>query len=236
MATRIPALWRPPVLFAHRGARAHARENTLEAFELAVKLGATGLETDAWCTADGEVVLDHDGVHRRLPKRSIADVARAELRDHIPTLGELYESVGTMLPLSVDIEDTDAFDPLVRVARDHDAAERLWVCHWDLDLLVEWRSRAPDVHLVNSTRLERLTAGPERRAAELSRERIDAVNLRRGEWSGGLTTLFHRFEVLSFGWDAQHEHQIESLIDMGIDAVYGDHVDRMVGVWESFKG
>ena len=235
MVTRIPALWRPPVLFAHRGARAHARDNTLEAFELAVKLGATGLETDAWCTADGEVVLDHDGVHRRFPKRLIADVPRAELHSHIPTLREFYESVGTMLPLSVDIRDPDAFDPLVKVARDHDAADRLWVCHWDFDLLVEWRTRAPDVRLVNSTRLETLPVGPERRAAELSRERIDAVNLRRGDWSGGLTTLFHRFEVLSFGWDAQHEHQIESLIDMGIDAVYSDHVDRMVGVWDRFN-
>ena len=28
MATRIPALRSPPIAFAHRGARAHARENT----------------------------------------------------------------------------------------------------------------------------------------------------------------------------------------------------------------
>ena len=63
MTTRIRR-WSPPVLFAHRGAKAHAPDNTLEAFELAVKLGATGLETDAWCTRDGEVVLDHDGRHR----------------------------------------------------------------------------------------------------------------------------------------------------------------------------
>lgn len=235
MVTRLPALWQPPVLFAHRGAKAHARENTIEAFELAVKLGATGLETDAWCTADGEVILDHDGVHRRFPKRLIAEVPRAQLGGHIPTLHEFYASVGTELPLSVDIKDPDAFDPLVQVARDHGAAERLWVCHWDLDLLIEWRSRAPDVRLVNSTRLERLSAGPERRAAELARERIDAVNLRRGDWTGGLTTLFHRFEVLAFGWDAQHEHQIESLIDMGIDALYSDHVDRMVSVWDKFR-
>ena len=54
----------PPIGFAHRGARAHAPENTLEAFALALRLGATGLESDAWLTADGEVVLDHDGVVR----------------------------------------------------------------------------------------------------------------------------------------------------------------------------
>ncbi|MDQ1372669.1 MAG: glycerophosphoryl diester phosphodiesterase, partial [Actinomycetota bacterium] len=54
-------LLRPPIGFAHRGARAHAPENTLEAFQLALKLGATGLESDVWLTHDGVPVLDHDG-------------------------------------------------------------------------------------------------------------------------------------------------------------------------------
>jgi glycerophosphoryl diester phosphodiesterase len=54
----------PPIGFAHRGARAHAPENTIAAFELALRLGATGLESDVWVTADGEAVLDHDGVVR----------------------------------------------------------------------------------------------------------------------------------------------------------------------------
>jgi len=83
---------------------------------------------------------------------------------------------------------------------------------------------------VNSTALERLERGPERRAAELAAARIDAVNLRQNQWSGGLTTLFHRFDVLCFGWDAHHERQLASLIDMGIDAVYSDYSDRMAAV------
>ena len=75
MSTRLPSLRRPPLLFAHRGARAYAPENTIEAFELALRLGATGLETDVWRTADGTVVLDHDGLHRRwLPRRWIREL------------------------------------------------------------------------------------------------------------------------------------------------------------------
>jgi len=34
------------IAFAHRGARAYARENTLDAFQLGLRLGATGLESD----------------------------------------------------------------------------------------------------------------------------------------------------------------------------------------------
>ncbi|MET0902947.1 MAG: glycerophosphodiester phosphodiesterase family protein, partial [Acidimicrobiales bacterium] len=77
MPTRLPSLRRPPIGFAHRGARADAPENTLEAFVLAVRLGATGLESDVWLTRDGEAVLDHDGVVRQgLRKRPIAELDR----------------------------------------------------------------------------------------------------------------------------------------------------------------
>jgi glycerophosphoryl diester phosphodiesterase len=58
------------------------------------------------------------------------------------------------------------------------------------------------------------------------------VNLHASDWTGGLTTLFHRFGIVSFGWDAQHERVLDGLLDMGIDAVYSDHVDRMVAALE----
>ncbi len=126
------------------------------------------------------------------------------------------------------------FEPLLEIARRHRAAERLWLCHHDLEVLRRWRDLAPEVHLVNSTSLERLPRGPERRAAELAAARIEAVNLRQDEWTGGLVTLFHRFEVHAFGWDAQYERQLAGLIDMGVDAVYSDHVDRMVAAYQRF--
>ncbi len=235
MPTRIEALWSPPVLFAHRGAKANAKENTIEAFTLAERLGATGLETDAWLTRDGEVVLDHDGWHRWFPRRWIASVDRAKLRSHIPTLSEFYEKVGVEMPLSIDIKDPAVFSSLVSQARARGASENLWLCHPDLELLRAWRDEAPEVHLVNSTDLQRLPFGPERRAAELAASRIDAINLRQQHWTAGLTTLFHRFGVLSFGWDAQHERQIANLIDIGIDALYSDYVDRMVAVAAEYR-
>ena len=244
MATRIPALLNPPVAFAHRGARAHARENTLEAFTLARQMGATGIETDAWITADGVVVLNHDAAvgglptmsTRRLFGRSIARTPRARLPGHIPTIDEYYENCGTGLPLSVDVKDDAAFEGLLAAARAHRAAERLWVCHHRVDVLSEWRAAAPEVKLVHSTRLDRLRRGPERHGADLAAAGIDVVNLHREDWNGGLTTLYHRFGVLAFGWDAQQVRHIAELVDAGIDAVYSDHVDRMVQVLDRFAG
>src|SRR5918995_3045535 len=118
MSTRVPAAVIPPIAFAHRGARAHAPENTLDAFTLALRLGATGLESDVWLTADGEAVLDHDGVAGgRLRRRRIASCRRAELPPHIPTLVDLYETCGTDVDISLDLKDAAAFDRVVDVAR-----------------------------------------------------------------------------------------------------------------------
>ena len=70
--------------------------------------------------------------------------------------------------------------------------------------------------------------GPERRAALLAKIGVDAVNLHHKDWSGGLATLFHRFERYCLGWDAQHERVIADLVLMGLDGVFSDHTDRMM--------
>ena len=99
----------PPIAFAHRGASAHARPNTLEAFRLGLRLGATGLESDVWLTADGIPVLDHDGrVRHGVRRRPIATMARADLPPHIPSLDELYAECGADYELSLDLKDQAA--------------------------------------------------------------------------------------------------------------------------------
>jgi glycerophosphoryl diester phosphodiesterase len=80
---------------------------------------------------------------------------------------------------------------------------------------------------VHSCRLRDMKEGPERRAAALADAGIDVVNMPHRDWTGGLTTLFHRFDRLCFGWDAQHARQIRELLEMGCDAVYSDHSDRL---------
>ena len=229
---RLPSRLDPPLLFAHRGARAHAPENTIEAFRLAVRLGATGLETDAWLTSDGEVALDHDGVVRTgRRRRAIAEVPRAALPAHVPTLDELYDAVGSALPLSIDVKDAAVAPAIVEVARARGAEEGVWLCgQGDWQLTASWRPRSDGIHLVDSSRRRSMREGAERRARNLADAGIDAVNMHVDDWSGGLTTLFHRFDRLAFGWDAQFERQIGALRDIGIDAIYSDHVDRMVEV------
>jgi glycerophosphoryl diester phosphodiesterase len=70
-----------PVI-AHRGASAEAPENTLAAFELAVRQGADAIELDVRLTADGVPVVIHDATLDRTTDRRgpVAALPLAELR------------------------------------------------------------------------------------------------------------------------------------------------------------
>lgn len=235
MAPRIAPLLDEPILFAHRGGAAHAPENTLEAFRLGLKLGANGLESDVWVSKDGQPVLVHDDqVGTRLKRRKVADTNAADLPREVPTLAALYADVGTDFEFSLDIKTPEAMGPTVDAVRaiseqtGVDVVSKTWLCHPDLELVTSWRQRWSDVRLVHSTRLARVEGGPERHGATLYERQIDAVNFRQADWSGGLITLYHRFGLLCFGWDAHLERVATELLNMGCDAIFSDHVDRML--------
>ena len=56
MLTSLPQ----PVIFAHRGASAHAPENTIAAFALALEHNADAIELDVKLSADGQAIVIHD--------------------------------------------------------------------------------------------------------------------------------------------------------------------------------
>jgi len=203
----------------------------MPAFALAVKLGATGLESDVWLTRDGVPVLDHDGVVAgRLRRRTIAAVTSDDLPRHIPRLAQLLALASQHgLSLSLDVKDAAAFAPVREMLLAHpDLRQRTYLCCEDFTVLREVAPNLRDVLLVDSSRLDKMKDGPERRLAQLAELGVAALNMHHSDWNGGLVTLAHRFERLAFAWDAQFEHALTALLRMGIDAVYSDWVDRMV--------
>lgn len=104
-----------PLIYAHRGDRSRAADNTLEAFALAVEAGADGIECDVRRTADGVLIMSHDPTHGDLPP--LCDLAFTDLRDaapEVPTLAETLESVPSRVYLNVEIKNVPIqpdFDP-----------------------------------------------------------------------------------------------------------------------------
>lgn len=227
----------PPITFAHRGASADAPENTLAAFDLALRLGARGLESDARLSADGEVVLVHGAVARQGWRRKrVAQSSAAELSElAVPRLADLYAELGADYELSLDVYDPAAGKLLVELARAAGALDRLWICSSKPDLLVALGARAPGAHLVHSVRRRNVDIPLERHAAHLAELGIGVLNMHRADWTHGLVGLFHRFGVQAFGWDAQEVRHLRELLAMEIDGLYSDHVARMVATVGEFS-
>ena len=241
---RLPSLLDDRSCSPTAGARAHAPENTLEAFALALRLGATGLESDVWLTADGVPVLDHDGAgaDRGAAAGRSRSCRRDELPGHIPTLADLLAVVGTRRRrhLSLDLKDAGAGRRRHRArsaaTRPRHARPPVAVPP-DLDLLTAparpRRRRAagrldPPAPAPGRAR----NAGP----PTSPRRRSTRINLHHTDWNGGLVTLFHRFERVAFGWDLQFEHVLRPALRMGLDGVFSDHVDVMVDAYRAELG
>jgi glycerophosphoryl diester phosphodiesterase len=152
-----------PRLYAHRGAAVELPENTLEAFERAIELGADAIETDAHLTRDGHVVLSHDprgarmcGVDVAIEDASLDEVrawdagarfvstsgARATKAYRVPTLDEALETMpGVAFNVDAKSRHPQMVPRLLDVITRAKAEGRVLVASFDARTLRDVRAR-----------------------------------------------------------------------------------------------
>jgi glycerophosphoryl diester phosphodiesterase len=149
-----------PRIWAHRGASAHAPENTLDAFELARTAGADGIELDVRLDGDKNVVVFHDKDLQRLCGRpgrmeEVSASERETLRvggARVPLLEEVFHMLGD-LELNVEIKSNQPGrngDLVVRTAnviRNSGRADQVLVSSFDPFSLLQFYRLLPDVAL-----------------------------------------------------------------------------------------
>ena len=86
-------------VWGHRGASAHAPENTGEAFRLAREQGADGVELDVRRTRDGALVIHHDAVTGS--GRIIVEHTAEEIRRLEPGMLTLEEAMAPRSRMAV---------------------------------------------------------------------------------------------------------------------------------------
>ena len=135
------------ILVAHRGASAHAPENTLESFRLAAEMGADAIELDVHLTADGHLAVIHDETLERTTDRtgSVAGLAMDAIREAdaganfaregdsghpfagrgltVPDLPEVLDWLPDDLGLVVEIKARAAADAVVEAVRGRPVAD-----------------------------------------------------------------------------------------------------------------
>jgi glycerophosphoryl diester phosphodiesterase len=142
-----------PLVLGHRGASAHAGDNTIEAFELALALGADGVELDVRFTANGRVVLHHDpdvGEMGPLVHHDFATIRATH--PEIPSLDEALAVLGDLIvnveiknsPLEVDFDAEHRMaDVITRWVNRHDIHERVIVTSFNPGTVAAVRTTDP---------------------------------------------------------------------------------------------
>ena len=154
-----------PAIIAHRGASAYAPENTLAAFELALRQGADAIELDAKLSADGHIVVFHDQTTQRTTAHEgrIGAMTLNELRkldagshfdisfsgEPIPTLEEVFKAVGQLTYINVELTNyaspTDALpEKVAALVKQHRLSQRVFFSSFNPLALNRVRRLLPD--------------------------------------------------------------------------------------------
>lgn len=235
-----PAAKHHPVGYAHRGYSPDGTENSVAAFQAAVDLGFTHLETDARVTRDGFAVAFHDQVLDRvtnstgaLARLDWAEVSRARIlgREPIPRLDDLLARF-EQCRFNLDVKSNAAIGPTLDAIRRTGAWSRVRLAAFSHSRL----------HAL------RRAAGPEV-ATALSPREVVACVLRRGRPPAGATaaqvpTGWSHFALVTKGfvdhahqlglevhvWTINERSEMERLLDLGVDAIMSDRADLLRAV------
>lgn len=110
-------------VIAHRGNHVNAPENTLLAYDEAIRVGADYIEVDIRTTKDGQLVVMHDGTvdrttqgHGKVSDLTLSEFSALQIRDerfpqlpalHPPTLEEVLRLAKGRIHLYLDDKDSE---------------------------------------------------------------------------------------------------------------------------------
>ena len=227
--------WPAPIPFAHRGGASEAPENTMPAFEHAVRLGYRYVETDVHVTADGVLLAFHDDVLDRVTDRTgvIAELPYAEVAaarvDGVEPIPRFEDLLGSFPDLRVNVDPkTDAaVEPLAEVLRRTGAADRVCVGAFSDERLERIRALVPGVCTSlgpKGTLQLGLAAAGDASIGELPAP-CAQVPVAWGDTpivTEAFVSEAHRRGMQVHVWTIDDEDEMRRLLDLGVDGIMTD--------------
>ncbi len=224
-----------PLVVGHRGASAHAPENTLAAFRLARDVGADGIELDVHLTADGVPVVIHNaGVEAttngtgRISDLTLDEVKRLDAGSHfgpafagerIPSLAEALGAVGHDLLVNIELKPQPkggrSLESAVGdVVRGLGMESRVWFSSFKPYSLAAIRRAIPGVPcglLVSPLTLTALWLAPV--------TPMEALHPHHTLYTGWVAALSRRLGLKSAVWTVDDPETVARVVQVGVDAV-----------------
>lgn len=224
-----------PFVIAHRGASIAAPENTLLAFQTAYDAGADGIELDVLPTADGHLIVMHDGSVGRTTDgrgrvgaldldeiRSLRAVHNGSPTDEpVPALADVLSWLPKGFACLVELKARGSAELLVAELDRVRSDGRIGVCSFLASELRVMREKAPGIPLILNLpwyrffQLERLTT----RAAEMG---AAGVFLFPKCVTPELIEHAHDLGLEVHAGPANSTSVVRKLLEAGVDAIESD--------------
>jgi glycerophosphoryl diester phosphodiesterase len=230
------------LVFAHRGGAGLAPENTLEAFDRALELGADGLELDVRLSLDGVVVVHHDSTLERTTnlRGKLSGVTADELaRAGIPPLGVVLDRYrDSRIIVEMKQNRVELAQAVVEAVRRADALDR--VCLGSFGLRVLRAARAIEPRVATSASREEVRWALYRSWCRWPVARASYGGYQVPETSGATRIVSRRFVDAAHRsglrvqvWTVDREEDARRLVSWGVDGLITDRPDVIVPIVKS---
>jgi glycerophosphoryl diester phosphodiesterase len=237
-----------PIGYSHRGFSPDGAENSIAAFDAAVALGYTHLETDARATADGLAVAFHDATLDRLTNHTgrLLDLPWAQVRqarildrEPIPLLEDVLGRFSDAW-FNVDVKSDAAIGPTLDALRRTNSWHRVRLAAFS-HRRVRMLRRAAGPAVANSLsptevlalklgRLRVLPAGladrpelPPAAQVPLGSAALPVITRR-------FIGRAHRLGLQVHAWTINTRAEMTALLELGVDAIMSDRADLLRAV------
>jgi glycerophosphoryl diester phosphodiesterase len=235
----VPFLDTPrPHAFAHRGGAAHAPENSWTAFEHAVKLGYSYLETDARATSDGRLVAFHDrtldrvtGAKGPVGSRTYQEVKalRVAGSEPIPLVEDLL-GAWPEARFNIDLKDEPGIALLADVLRRTGAWDRVCVTSFSGSRLRAARGlldrpvcMATSPAVIAAIRYRQ----PGLLARRLAHWQVRCAQVPARVASGSFVRRAHALGLDVHVWTINDRAEMIRLLDLGADGIMTDDIETL---------
>ena len=252
MSRRVDNPWlrSAPLALAHRGQRATFPEQTLEAYQEAIRLGADGIETDVQRTRDGRLAMLHDLTLDRTTngRGPIAAMDWAEVRRldagswrgeqfagcRVPSLDETIDLVvGAGLVLCVEIKGTAADAPATALAvarriRERGLLDQVFVSSFDHHALAAARAEVGSPLLAPERLPEAGHSDPAIAVAQAAALDAAVLQHRWEDLTPEVVAALHGAGSAVWSWPIDSAESVVRSVELGCDGVIGDDVPLLL--------
>jgi glycerophosphoryl diester phosphodiesterase len=244
--------WRrsTPIAMAHRGQRATFPEQTLEAYEAAIRLGAEGIETDVQRTRDGRLAMLHDltldrttaghgpiaehdwSTVRELDAGTWFDARFAGCR--VPSLEDTIDLVvGAGLVLCVEVKGTTGDAPatavaVARLVRERGLLDRVFISSFDHAALAAARAEVGSPLLAPERLPDVGYSAPDLAVAQAVALDAAALQHRWEDLTPAVVDAVHAAGTAIWSWPIDTLEAIARSVELGVDAIIGDDVPLLL--------